>query len=124
MNPLRNSDPFYGHLVCLQNFFIAGESSCRVRCRRLCQFRTTCTVASRSRTCSSSSNQTPTLFRHAFACAPPTSMSKKLSLSPFALPSPALAHFNRVAGSQSGQDKLFMVYQCASRSDDGSRNER
>lgn len=51
-------------------------------------------------------------------------MSKKLSLSPFALPSPALAHFNRVAGSQSGQDKLFMVYQCASRSDDGSRNER
>jgi hypothetical protein len=31
MNPLRNSDPFYGHLVRLQNFFIAGESSCRVR---------------------------------------------------------------------------------------------
>lgn len=40
-------------------------------------------------------------------------MSSKLSLSPFALPSPALAHFNRVAGSQSGQDKLFMVYQYA-----------
>lgn len=38
----------------------------------------------------------------------------KLSLSPFDLPSPALAHFNRVAGSQSGQDKLFMVYQCGS----------
>ncbi|KAJ8293847.1 hypothetical protein OF846_003107 [Rhodotorula toruloides] len=37
----------------------------------------------------------------------------KLSLSPFDLPSPALAHFNRVAGSQSGQDKLFMVYQYA-----------
>ncbi|BGP41396.1 hypothetical protein JCM10449v2_005374 [Rhodotorula kratochvilovae] len=35
------------------------------------------------------------------------------SLSPFDLPSPGLAHFNRVAGSQSGQDKLFMVYQYA-----------
>ncbi|BGP56487.1 hypothetical protein JCM8202v2_004107 [Rhodotorula sphaerocarpa] len=35
----------------------------------------------------------------------------KLSLSPFAPPSSALAHFNRVAGSQAGQDKLFMVYQ-------------
>ncbi|POY73210.1 hypothetical protein BMF94_3543 [Rhodotorula taiwanensis] len=40
-------------------------------------------------------------------------MPSKLSLSPFALPSPGLAHFNRVAGSQSGQDKLFMVYQYA-----------
>ncbi|GAA6028648.1 hypothetical protein JCM8097_007328 [Rhodosporidiobolus ruineniae] len=40
-------------------------------------------------------------------------MSKSLSLSPFDLPSPALAHFNRLAGSQSGQDKLFMVYQYA-----------
>ncbi|BGP17652.1 hypothetical protein JCM10213_001305 [Rhodosporidiobolus nylandii] len=40
-------------------------------------------------------------------------MPKTLSLSPFDLPSPALAHFNRLAGSQSGQDKLFMVYQYA-----------
>ncbi|GAA5903622.1 hypothetical protein JCM5296_001372 [Sporobolomyces johnsonii] len=37
-------------------------------------------------------------------------MPSKLSLSPFDLPSPMLAHFNRVAGSTSGQDKLFMVY--------------
>lgn len=37
-------------------------------------------------------------------------MSSKLSLSPFALPSATLSHFNRVAGSTSGQDKLFMVY--------------
>ncbi|TNY19359.1 peroxisomal biogenesis factor 11 [Rhodotorula diobovata] len=36
-----------------------------------------------------------------------------LSLSPFDMPSPALAHFVRVAGSQSGQDRLFMVYQYA-----------
>lgn len=36
-----------------------------------------------------------------------------LSLSPFDLPSPGLAHFNRLVGSQSGQDKLFMVYSCA-----------
>ncbi|GAA5898489.1 hypothetical protein JCM6882_007795 [Rhodosporidiobolus microsporus] len=37
----------------------------------------------------------------------------KLSLSPFDLPSPTLARFNKLVGSQSGQDKLFMVYQYA-----------
>ncbi|GAA5907892.1 hypothetical protein JCM8208_001978 [Rhodotorula glutinis] len=36
-----------------------------------------------------------------------------LSLSPFSMPSPVLAHFVRVSGSQSGQDRLFMVYQYA-----------
>jgi len=47
---------------------------------------------------------------------PPRMPSKPsgLSLSPFAMPSPVLAHFVRVTGSQSGQDRLFMVYQCAS----------
>ncbi|GAA6015758.1 hypothetical protein JCM10207_008787 [Rhodosporidiobolus poonsookiae] len=38
---------------------------------------------------------------------------KSLSLSPFDLPSPTLLRFNRLAGSQSGQDKLFMVYSYA-----------
>ncbi|GAA6064081.1 hypothetical protein JCM10212_002723 [Sporobolomyces blumeae] len=37
-------------------------------------------------------------------------MASKLSLSPFALPSPTLAHLNRITGSTSGQDKIFMVY--------------
>ncbi|GAA5832227.1 hypothetical protein JCM5353_008205 [Sporobolomyces roseus] len=37
-------------------------------------------------------------------------MVSKLSLSPFGVPSPVLAHFNRIAGSTSGQDKIFMVY--------------
>ncbi|GAA5873717.1 hypothetical protein JCM16303_002565 [Sporobolomyces ruberrimus] len=37
-------------------------------------------------------------------------MVSKLSLSPFDVPSATLAHFNRVAGSTSGQDKIFMVY--------------
>lgn len=34
----------------------------------------------------------------------------KLSLNPFAKPSAGLAHLNRIMGSQSGQDKLFMAY--------------
>lgn len=41
-------------------------------------------------------------------------MVAKLSLSPFDVPSATLAHFNRVAGSTSGQDKIFMVYACKS----------
>lgn len=41
-------------------------------------------------------------------------MVSKLSLSPFDVPSPVLAHFNRIAGSTSGQDKIFMVYACTS----------
>ncbi|GAA5867940.1 hypothetical protein JCM8547_003420 [Rhodosporidiobolus lusitaniae] len=42
-----------------------------------------------------------------------TRKPSSLSLSPFDLPSPGLLHFNRLAGTQSGQDKLFMVYQYA-----------
>ncbi|KAL8278775.1 hypothetical protein RQP46_008844 [Phenoliferia psychrophenolica] len=34
----------------------------------------------------------------------------KLSLSPFATPSPVLAHFNRLISSASGTDKVFMLY--------------
>jgi len=41
-------------------------------------------------------------------------MVSKFSLSPFDVPSPVLAHFNRIAGSTSGQDKIFMVYACLS----------
>ncbi|SCV73473.1 BQ2448_7399 [Microbotryum intermedium] len=39
-------------------------------------------------------------------------MSKpsSLSLSPFITPSPGLAHINRVIGTTSGQDKVFMLY--------------
>lgn len=42
----------------------------------------------------------------------PHIMASKLSLSPFDVPSATLAHFNRVAGSTSGQDKIFMIYAC------------
>ena len=38
----------------------------------------------------------------------------KLSLSPFAAPSPMLAHFNRLISSASGTDKVFMLYACPS----------
>ncbi|GAA5825059.1 hypothetical protein JCM11251_006080 [Rhodosporidiobolus azoricus] len=37
----------------------------------------------------------------------------KLSLSPFDLPSPTLARFTKLTGSQAGQDRLYMVYQYA-----------
>ncbi|GAA6023009.1 hypothetical protein JCM11491_000355 [Sporobolomyces phaffii] len=37
-------------------------------------------------------------------------MVAKLSLSPFDTPSATLARFNKIAGSTSGQDKIFMVY--------------
>lgn len=37
-------------------------------------------------------------------------MSKGLSLSPFAQPSPVLAHMNRILASSGGMDRVMMFY--------------